>query len=104
MAIGTYRCRLCRQLFPRTNPRGRLPRACPEHRKLVKSLNDRKRRRQSQRVYPPCCVAATGRVCPQHTQFRRFKYHWLHQVISDNDSEFLSSITESGQLDGFHIV
>lgn len=90
MAIDTYKCRWCHQRFPRENPKGRLPRACPEHRKAVKSLHDRLRRRQPKRVYPQCCLDAPGRVCPQHTQFRRFKYYWHHYTVP-TASKFLDS-------------
>jgi hypothetical protein len=99
-----FRCCWCKQTFPRPHHKGRRPRACDEHKHLIKAHRENVRRREGKRVYPPCCLDAPGRVCNQHKQFRRFKYHWYHQPISQSDSEFLSSITEAGQLDGFHIV
>ena len=101
---GKFQCCWCKRYFPRPYRKGRLPRACDEHKHLVKAHRENVRRREGKRVYPPCCEDSPNRVCDQHKQHRRFRYYWNHEVISQGDSEFLSSITEGGQLNGFHIV
>lgn len=82
MAKLVYRCRVCKKNFPRENLLGRLPRACPEHRHLVKGVSDRKRGDPVPRL--PCCVEA-GRQCAQHRQWKQFKRTWIRQVRKPAD-------------------
>jgi DNA-directed RNA polymerase subunit RPC12/RpoP len=78
MAKLVYKCRVCKKLFRRETLRGRLPRACPEHRHLVKGIRDRKRVAGER---SPCCAQlGPGRVCEQHKQFRGFKQYWVRTV------------------------
>jgi DNA-directed RNA polymerase subunit RPC12/RpoP len=78
MAKLVYKCRYCSGKFERENLKGRLPKACPTHRYLLKN---RRVDSSPRRERPPCCAQlAPGRVCAQHRQWRSFKSEWVRRV------------------------
>lgn len=77
--IKTYICTVCGGRFPRENPRGRVPVACPEHRADRKNQVDKATRKgEPLETRPECCEDAhranpRKRVCRQHKHWYSLK-------------------------------
>ena len=103
-----YRCRVCGTVFEQLNQRGRLPVACPAHRRIAKQLVDKRKKLEitsyGATVRPECCVMAGNRQCPQHRQWKTFKYQWKRITINPEAVQVLTDFTEAFGANGFSIT